>query len=782
MINISEFISKVQIAGRLMITSLVCISAMSSSVVTQAQDVLTTWTKVSGPGDVIFENASDPKTRVKFSQAGTYVLRLTATIGQEISSDETTVIVTEPEAAPPNDGNSATTSADSIIWPIEVMGPSGTSESVSFNIPDNVNTSQYTKIWFKTHNITYDNKMSFSINGGSYISISNENITLRKMDHIAGGIGGGHSTLAFTTTIPGNLLQPGENIINFQFQSRPGESTSGYRILKFNFLDNLNAQLIDDVVFVESDPSTWAPIHSSDADIAEGKRLWESAGLTHPGFPEGHIIRAKCADCHSRDGRDLKYFNYSNKSIVKRSQFHGLTQKQGEQIASYIRSLSFYASPKARPWNPPYQPGAGLDSESIKDWSAGAGETAVLDDFDDIYPFLFPEAVDGNGNVDPNLVTGQSLSIDGIVNFREIPIPFQLPDWNSWLPTIHPMDSTGDFFLEHEAFTRYENLRNRPSGYVSHNEWYLFQNAVSNYTKIDNWPNYQADGSHNLNASPRHSRETYDTALWSMVKSWEIMQNNEIEDKAGEYYSSISSITEERGWFTNMAFFTSPNMLGLPQENHALRDGSKVTRFYYSYIWYHLQGILHAGQGIGNPITPLDWPYVFGFLANMPFGMDKTVHSIKPSPLTFLWVSKINQLSNNRKKPAGGFNDSPQLHLSQPQPLFGGPGIEDSYYSNYPLHKKSVEIVINNWLDMIQKHSSDEWQLNDKVAHSAPFSYPETPAQINNLYYDRSQVLFNIFYAGHKVKEMGFPSSLHQRMKSVLQPIFRKPGIPWDQF
>jgi hypothetical protein len=41
------------------------------------------------------------------------------------------------------------------------------------------------------------------------------------------------------------------------------------------------------------------------------------------------------------DGRDLKYFNFSNNSIITRSRFHGLTTLQGEQIAAYIRSLRF---------------------------------------------------------------------------------------------------------------------------------------------------------------------------------------------------------------------------------------------------------------------------------------------------------------------------------------------------------------------------------------------------------------------------------------------------------
>ncbi len=55
--------------------------------------VTTTWTKISGPGTVTFDDASAIDTDVSFSVAGTYVLRLTATDGELTSSDTVTVLV-----------------------------------------------------------------------------------------------------------------------------------------------------------------------------------------------------------------------------------------------------------------------------------------------------------------------------------------------------------------------------------------------------------------------------------------------------------------------------------------------------------------------------------------------------------------------------------------------------------------------------------------------------------------------------------------------------------------
>src|SRR4029077_7849878 len=128
------------------------------------------------------------------------------------------------------------------------------------------------------------------------------------------------------------------------------------------------------------DPNTWQPPSSSASDIATGQTLWHQASLTVP-LTTARRKRsfAHCSDCHATDGRDLKYFNYSNNSIQARSMFHGLTAQQGDQIASYIRALDAPAPTNARPWHQPAQPGPGLDSAPVANWAAGAGLDAVLD-------------------------------------------------------------------------------------------------------------------------------------------------------------------------------------------------------------------------------------------------------------------------------------------------------------------------------------------------------------------------------------------------------------------
>ncbi|MEI6083828.1 MAG: PKD domain-containing protein [Verrucomicrobiota bacterium] len=57
--------------------------------------LVTTWSKISGPGIVVFGNPNSTNTTATFSMAGAYVLRLTASDGVLSASDETTVSAIE---------------------------------------------------------------------------------------------------------------------------------------------------------------------------------------------------------------------------------------------------------------------------------------------------------------------------------------------------------------------------------------------------------------------------------------------------------------------------------------------------------------------------------------------------------------------------------------------------------------------------------------------------------------------------------------------------------------
>ncbi len=60
------------------------------------------WTVVSGPGTVIFGNANTASTSASFSQAGTYILRFTASDSVLSASDDVVVTVNAPDTTPPS--------------------------------------------------------------------------------------------------------------------------------------------------------------------------------------------------------------------------------------------------------------------------------------------------------------------------------------------------------------------------------------------------------------------------------------------------------------------------------------------------------------------------------------------------------------------------------------------------------------------------------------------------------------------------------------------------------
>lgn len=300
------------------------------------------------------------------------------------TSPNSTQVSAQP-VAPPAPSQPTTT-----LLPVEVFGPTAAATvPVSFNIPSGANLSGQMQLWIQIHGLKYQTEASVQMNSGAWIPLNNSTVTLQGLASAYGGIGGGFSTLSLTINLPAGAVQQGQNTVTFQFNGTDG-NTSGFRILNFNVLAADGSQLIPQSAFSQDDPSTWQPPLNDSADIQAGQTLWKTASLTSPSFGS---IQAHCGDCHTQDGRDLKYFNYSNLSIRTRAMFHGLTAQQGDQIASYIRTLNAPAPANGRPWNPPYQPGPGLDSQPVTDWAAGAGLAGVLNSDMDMMQYLTREAV-----------------------------------------------------------------------------------------------------------------------------------------------------------------------------------------------------------------------------------------------------------------------------------------------------------------------------------------------------------------------------------------------------
>ncbi|NQY63931.1 MAG: hypothetical protein HRT38_09400 [Alteromonadaceae bacterium] len=619
--------------------------------------------------------------------------------------------------------------ANNILLPVEVLGANYTVVSRTFDLSSPNNAAA---LWMQVNNLSYDNKASISINGGAWFSLTNLSVNMQEPEKTFGGIGGEMPNVRFS--IAANNFVDGSNTVQFRFNKHDGLSL-GYRVVKFNVLDASDNNLLPEQDFDNEDPELWqAPISGATA-IANGKALYETAQLIEPGTTNN--INAKCMDCHSSKGFDLEYFSYSNGSIIERSKFHGLTQSEGEEIASYIRSLS---TPRyGRPWNPPYQPGAELDGKPIEQWAAGAGLDAVLDKDTDMEPYLFPS---GTSQLEVNNVVDFTSHLD----VTELPIAIQLPDWKSWLPKVHPKDIWPDGYFEgEEANLEYEKIITRlESGNISQ----MFSNGnIVNFLdefqfKVKRWIDTGRDGNDTgsadrwrvlsgtvvNNIKPEYAREygKVNYAKWMAVKYFEMMHEYNLEylTDTNPDVPLIDPIEGTRQWpnsdrtvFEVAPHFTADNYL-----NYA--DQPLVEGKYMSTAWYHLQMLIHAGEyDQVNNGGPMDWAYHFEHISDMTLegGPREGFRSI--SSFIKLWQTRSNGYVGNDFHKAWRMR---YVHLWWIYSNQQGDqsAMNDLNVNDADLRVKIYNAAIDNWVTEVRKYdlatwprSSNDWIDLDPMSH-----------------------------------------------------------------
>jgi hypothetical protein len=516
-----------------------------------------------------------------------------------------------------------------VVLPVEVMGATPTTVPVTFTIPSGSNLTGQLQLWLQIHGLEYQSQASVQVNGGPWLPINDTTATYLGQANTFGGLGGGFSTLTLTMNLPAGSIQQGQNTLTFRFNGTDGNS-SGFRVLNLNVLASNGSQLIPAATFTQDDPSTWTPPLNDAADIQAGQTLYQTANLISP--LAGGAIQAKCGSCHTQDGRDLKYFNYSNLAIETRAVFHGLTAQQGAQIASYIRTLNAPASVYAAPWNPPYQPGPGMDSRAVSDWAAGAGLSAVLDQDSDTLQYLMPGG------------STATWAANAYLNAREIPIQIQLPDWNHWLPRIHPLDAWGSSFTSSSWYQLYLTVRSQ-----------LVPNNAAVDVQVINgpWQNWIPDEAVFMKpgggvpasvSEPAYQAKYYSTALWGVTKFWELEQQFGLESMAQAIYGPNTQT--DRAWFANAPFHTGPGISGLPTPS-AIGNGLAVTTEYTSFGWYQLQLILNDGNGNSDII---DWPYALGYPTNNltwnPWALPDGAPRVGTAGFLTEWIVKALQIDD----------------------------------------------------------------------------------------------------------------------------------------
>ncbi len=492
------------------------------------------------------------------------------------------VCVTLPPAPTPPDlpeepGAVSPLAATSL--PIEVLGTNGTIRTISL-VVTNGNTAD--NIWFQVHNLSYEGKMSFKVNGSDWITLTDTNAVYPDRESAMYGMGGISSTLRFHYVIDGDFtVYNGTNNFEFRFNDADAK-TIGYRILNFNLRAG-TSNLIHGSQFIVDNPATWTPPSTNALDIADGKDAWMNLTITE----RGTNIFAKCTDCHAWDGKDLKYYNYSAKSIIERSIFHSVPANRATNIASYILSLNVPYATNARPWNPPYQPGPGIDTLPVNQWAAGMGLDWVMENGTNAIAYIFPGGI-----------TTNALNLTNIVSARQIPLSIPFSDWNNWLPKIHPLDLNNTFYTTNRFHTIYYDIRA----------------GISNLTGVAAASYFNGrktvwDSAGSITPPGDNADWIRDRRHWRVVKTWEIMNEFSIQDYGlasdGVFTNMVNGAAlNDRRWFHGEVFKLGP---------HVINGSVKNDRFYWeSAQWYQTQLVLNDANRLGGTIVPIDWGYQHG--------------------------------------------------------------------------------------------------------------------------------------------------------------------------
>lgn len=548
--------------------------------------------------------------------------------------------------------SSVAASAGAARLPVEVLGEPGVVESLQVALSTHIGAAtlkltthrlswredgEFARTNAAPNNVRPGSKGSVRLNGGPWLPLTNATVSCEAHEARFGCLNGSYATVRIRVPLV-SLGSPGPrtgaNTLDFRFDATDGIS-SGWRVLAADVVNASGASLVPAGSFAEDNPDTWiAPLPGA-SDIAAGKALWESAPLTDLGFANArHAINGKCASCHFRDGSDLAYFNYSNKSIITRSTFHGLSETQAKQIASYIRSIDlklpggYTRKDAGRPWNPPYQPGPGLDAKPVELWAAGAGLGAVLERDSDMRAYMFP-----GGTYQPGI-----LGANGHLNPRETPQALQYPDWNTWVPTmaVEDMVSNPAALPTSPHFTKLKAADDWLSQHRYSDDASLFGQGLWN---LKVWRESEfADGNfvggfwytdrdqpnRTLALELKQTRYNLAKNAWFNLRMMEMQLKHKLQNITDRtslnQYVDAGGVARSRNIPAGYRSWAQPNRTLFETAPHFVADGAGLTfnytkpGNYLSTAWYSLEQIVNGGWRAGS--WGLDWNYHPGHLYN----------------------------------------------------------------------------------------------------------------------------------------------------------------------
>lgn len=553
---------------------------------------------------------------------------------------------------------------NTLMLPVEVMsGADGATETVTLQASNGGSASS---IYIQAHSISYPSHEEFSevkasirVNAGAWVDVTNREATCLSGTperEFFECLGGPYPTTRFT--LPADIsggLRDGTNTIEFRYNRATadespddfGTPSSGFRILDIDIWSAPGSSMMDGTTKSFDNPATWSPPSGYDdaSDVAAGEGLWNARDRLLDG-PGTQQIVASCADCHASDGADLKYFAFSNKSVVARSRWHGLTESEGKQIAAYIRTRVLKDRDTgetyeygAYAWSPVYQPGPSAVSSRSPDAPRTAG-TAIHDMPGDGSQFLaggagLDWALDEDSETVPYLFPDGASQDDVLRDLKmwDVPIALQYPDWNEWLPVHHPLDMWGN---------GWKTIKSGRPGWSPHNNWYggpgddrnfryrveqcfdgagptetpkqcveraekLFANFFEDTRQWQNreegssvTSRYRGDKTNHWHGYAFRRVNGY---KFQSVKQWEISTKYDLDDEYRRIHPGADDL-QFAGGSGRWVFDQAPHLSG----QYA---GPEFDRWdlWLDNVWYEITTQHNHGKGVRNSVRPNDWAY-----------------------------------------------------------------------------------------------------------------------------------------------------------------------------
>ena len=301
----------------------------------------------------------------------------------------------------------------------------------------------------------------------------------------------------------------------------------------------------------------------------------------------------------------------------------------------------------------------------------------------------------------------------------------QLPDWNAWLPEVHPEDVWGEFFRKTTPIEGSpNNKRGDVLGHYGQLQGDLRRKGVARLLELGYLDNrvegfsaagvkYFLDGRYGGGLSRRPRGMRAEVAVrsvrhWTVVKLWEVNQAFGLEDESARVYGAGA---DRRSWLgvARQVFDLAPHLTADQGGAFAFQNNraGRVT----STIWYQLQAILNAGNRQGGSNTPIDWNYHPNFISS--------IHDDGAPFLTAAtWIKQIQSFHYKGKV----LSEEPYVRQGHPG-RWGGFAV----FRNMEPSKRAALFSAPFAAYMTVVENYNGWERADKAQRWEPASYTPKP-------------------------------------------------------